>query len=335
MKLAVAARITIRSIARWISLALLFLGLALPALAEIQPVPGLIWDVVAKRSISKDILAARLTATDVVLLGEKHDNAVHHVLQAEILKGLASAGRRPALVWEMLPRSAQPTIDRFLASDDPDADGFAEAVGWAGLGWGDWSLYRPVAAAALASGLSQRAGGLDRADVKAVGRDGLTALPANLALRLPRGPALSDAQKKVIEDAVFEGHCRYIPREHLGPMIDVQTARDLAFADAIAASLMPDGAVLIAGSQHVRRDAGTLVHLARLAPEASVVAISFVELTDTGDRPDQPPWKDAAMAGAFDYLWFTEPAPEKDYCGDLAKRFGRKPGAGNDKPSKN
>jgi uncharacterized iron-regulated protein len=315
-----------QGVARWFApvLAVLALLITPPALADIQPAPGLIWDVRAERPIARAALMERLVAADVVLLGEKHDNARHHVLQAEILKDLAAAGRRPALVWEMLPRSAQPRIDRFLDQNDRRADGFAEAVGWERLGWGDWALYRPVAEAAVAAGLRQRAGGLERAALKAIGQGGLPALPKHLAARLPEGPTLSESQKRVIEDAVFEGHCGYIPRRHLAPMIAVQTARDLALADAVAVAAGPGGAVLIAGSQHVRRDAGVPVHLVRMLPDASVVVISFVEVTDRGDRPDQPPWKAAARAGAYDFLWFSAPAPEKDYCADLAKQFGLK-----------
>ena len=300
------------------------------ARAEIAARPGLIWDVAARAPISREALDQRIAAATYVLLGEKHDNSHHHRLQGEVLARLVEAGRRPTLVWEMLPRSLQPRIDTYLEEKDADADGFAAAVGWAGLGWGDWSLFRPIAKAALAGRVAQRAGGLDRAELKAVGRGGIEALPKDLAARLPDGEPLSPARRKIIEDAVFNGHCGYVPRAHLGPMISVQIARDLSLADALARLPAPGGAVLIAGSQHVRRDAGAPVHLARMRPGATILAIGFVE-TGSARRPDPLA---LARTGGHDILWFTRPGPDKDYCAGLAKRFGLKGKPGHGKPKR-
>jgi uncharacterized iron-regulated protein len=313
---------------------ILFVGIIIAALpgasahAAIEARPGLIWDVAAGAPISRSVLDQRIAATTFVLLGEKHNNPHHHRLQAEILTRLLESGRRPTLVWEMLPRARQPRIDAYLKRDDADADGFASAIGWSDLGWGDWSLFRPVAEVALAGRAPQRAGGLDRADLKAIGRDGMTALPTDLAARLPDGALLSPEKKRVIEDAVFDGHCGYVPQAHLGPMISVQIARDLSLADALSLSTEPDGAVLIAGSHHVRRDAGAPVHLARMRPDASMLAIRFVETVAGENVTGHLDLDERGKTVAHDILWFTQPGPDKDYCADLAKRFGLK-----DKPA--
>jgi uncharacterized iron-regulated protein len=295
---------------------------AVPAVsrAEIAARPGLIWDVAARAPITRQALEERLAGTAYILLGEKHDNAGHHLLQGKILARLTRAGRRPALVWEMLPRRAQGAIDAYLARRDADPDGFASVVGWDNLGWGDWEPYRSIASGAIAGGLRQFAGGLDRSDLKAIGKGGLGALPDDLSARLSGGDPLTPPQRKLIEDAVHEGHCGFVPRAHLGPMISVQIARDLALADALARSAPPEGAVLIAGAQHVRRDAGAPIHLARMRPGAAAISLRFVEVD-----PDQAPDPLAlARTGAHDILWFTGPGPDKDYCGDLARRFGKK-----------
>jgi len=288
------------------------------ATAEIAARPGLIWDVSAGAPIARQALEKRLAATPYVLLGEKHDNPRHHELQGEIIAGLVQAGRRPSVVWEMLPRAKQPILDTFYAQADLSPDAFAEVIGWAELGWGDWSLFRPIAAAAISGRLPQRAGGLDRPNVRAVARGGLPALPPDLATRLPAEEPLSASQRRVIEDAVYHGHCGFVPRDRLGPMISVQIARDLSLADAVATSSPEDGAVLIAGAQHVRLDAGAPVHLARMQPKASAISIRFVEATS--ENPPDP--LDLARTRSHDYLWFTKPGPTKDYCGDLAKKFG-------------
>jgi uncharacterized iron-regulated protein len=304
--------------------------------ASYQPRPGFIWDVAAGKPISRAAMGERLAEADIILLGEKHDNARHHELQAEILNTLVSRGQARALVWEMLPRPVQSDIDAFLLSGSRNADRFADAVGWAKLGWGEWSLFRPIAAAALAGALPQHAGGLERSSLKAIGREGLTALPKDLAKRMPNGEILSGDQRMIIEDAVFEGHCGYVPRAHLGPMVSVQIARDLALADAIIGAVGPksksEGVVVIAGSQHVRRDGGVPVHLARLLPGASILSIRFVEIGTGPAIMDQAGMATLAGSDAHDILWFTELGPDKDYCGDLAKRFGLKGKPAHQKP---
>lgn len=292
-----------------------------PATAEIAARPGLIWDVAARAPITRQALEDRLITAHYVLLGEKHDNPRHHELQAEIIDSMVEAGRRPSVVWEMLPRAKQPVLDIILAQDNPNPDTFAETIGWSKLGWGDWSLFRPIAVAALARRLPQRAGGLDRADVRSVARGGLSALPQDLAARLAADEPLSAPQRRVIEDAVYHGHCGFVPRDRLGPMTSVQIARDLALADAVAASAPANGAVLIAGAQHVRLDAGVPVHLGRMRPTSTVVSIAFIEAT-----PGNPPDPLAlARTRSHDFLWFTRPGPAKDYCADLAWKFGMKP----------
>jgi len=292
-----------------------------PANAEIAAQPGLIWDVAARAPITRQALEDRFATADYVLLGEKHDNPRHHELQAEIIHAMLEAGRRPSVVWEMLPRAKQPVLDTFLAQNEPMPDTFAEAVGWSKLGWGDWSLFRPIAAVALAGRLVQIAGGLDRSDVRSVARGGLSALPPEVAARLAADEPLSAPQRRVIGDAVYHGHCGFVPRDRLGPMISVQIARDLALADAVARSAPPEGSVLIAGAQHVRLDAGAPVHLARIRPGSTVLSIRFVEATFK--NPPDPLELD--RAGVHDYLWFTRPGLAKDYCADLAKKFGVKP----------
>src|SRR5213593_3577327 len=67
-----------------------------------HPLVGRIWDVKAGAFIGEDALVARLVASRFVLLGERHDNADHHALQAKLVRAMVEAGRRPALGFEML-----------------------------------------------------------------------------------------------------------------------------------------------------------------------------------------------------------------------------------------
>ncbi len=65
---------------------------------------------------------------------------------------------------------------------------------------------------------------------------------------------------------------------------------------------------MIAGAGHARRDRGVPLHLARLAPEARVVSLAFVEAGD-----DAMPDADLARL-PYDLVWFTARVDDDDPC---------------------
>ena len=109
-----------------------------------HPLVGKIWDVRQGRWVQRPALEAELTRTRFVLLGERHDNADHHRLQARLVEALSASGRKPTLAFEMLDVEQQPAVDASLAQAPKDADALARAVVWEHSGWPAWALYRPV-----------------------------------------------------------------------------------------------------------------------------------------------------------------------------------------------
>src|SRR5258706_661680 len=65
-----------------------------------HPLTGRIWDVSAGGFIDRQNLVTRLARADFILLGERHDNPDHHLLQAEELRSLTTVGRLPAMGFE-------------------------------------------------------------------------------------------------------------------------------------------------------------------------------------------------------------------------------------------
>lgn len=252
-------------------------------------------------------LDAELAAAEFVLLGETHDNPHHHAAQAALLRAMVAAGRRPAVVWEMVRRDRQDAVDAWAAgprATDPGA--FAQAVDWAGSGWPDFALYRPIVAAAAEAGLSMIAGGLEGSATRLVAGGGLAALSADRIESWGLAQPLPDAAVAAHLEAVFDGHCRLVPRDRLGPMVDVQAARDASMAAAMLGH--PDGAVLIAGRGHVREDIGVPLFLRRLAPGATVLTVGKTE---------------GGTGGPFDWTR-AFPAPDRaDPCDGLRRHLGR------------
>ncbi|MEQ9641120.1 MAG: ChaN family lipoprotein [Alphaproteobacteria bacterium] len=285
-------------------------------LSRDHPLVGRIWSGAENDFVSPEALRAKLVAARFVLLGEKHDNADHHRLQAWALAELIEAGRRPAVVWEMFAADQAAALDAYLATLDATAAGLGPAVGWEDSGWPDWALYRPIAETALAVPLPLVAGNLSNADKRLVLEGGLDALPADrrdaLALQ-----AWDAGLRASLVDDLYESHCKLMERDLMDPLVAVQRLRDAMLAEAMLAGGRDDGAVLIAGAGHARRDRGVPWYLAARGAGPAVVVL-FREVHDDAMDP-----ADYVGAGAADFIWFTPRLDDRDHCAELAKRFGK------------
>src|SRR4051812_32073724 len=75
------------------------------------PLTGRIFDPGAKRFVTQSALVERASASRLVILGEAHDNGIHHRLQLAILEGMLRKGRTPVLAMEQLDREHQAALD--------------------------------------------------------------------------------------------------------------------------------------------------------------------------------------------------------------------------------
>jgi hypothetical protein len=138
---------------------------------------GKIWDVKAGAFVEASAAMARLATARFVLLGERHDNPDHHRLQARVVEQLVAAGRRPALVFEMLEISQQAALDEYLKRPEASANGLGAALAWERTSWPPYAEYQPIFAAAFANRLAIFAGNVAQADAKALVKQGTSALP--------------------------------------------------------------------------------------------------------------------------------------------------------------
>lgn len=295
------------------------------------PLVGQVWDVVEQRLIPLDALSYRLATARWVILGERHDNPEHHRLQARFLGAMVAAGRRPALAIEMVEQPQQDRLTALTQGQTPVAR-WGKALAWQERGWPSWTFYQPIFAEAQAARLPLIAANLDRGALRQAARAETPVVP------LPR------AVLEIQTEAVVAGHCGMITAEQAPPMVRAQVARDRRMAQSMRQGdqISGDGAVLIAGSGHARRDVAVPWHLGQQQAEGTVIAIAMVELpADPTLSPDaqrqrvlerfQPNDKKAAPLSEdrpFDYLVFTAPLERPDPCEALRRRFGKAPATG-------
>ena len=280
---------------------------------------GKIYDLRSGQFVGSATVALRLAQSRFVYLGEKHDNADHHRLQAWALSEIAASGRKPRVVFEMLDPTQQAEVDRYAERSPTALDGFAEAVGWSASGWPEFSFYRPVFAAALSAGLPIVGGGLPRAEAMALSK-GERSLPEELRARHGLDQPLPAELQAALKHELVEGHCGQLPDRMIQPMIKVQRARDARMADAM---LDPptDGAVLVGGVGHARPDRGVPWYVRR-HDDATALSIEFQEVSKDATAPTEYLDPDGG-ASPFDLIWFTPRALDVDYCAELEETMKR------------
>lgn len=286
-----------------------------------HPLVGKIFDVATGNPITPSELTQALGKPGYLLIGEKHDNPDHRILQSWIYRAVLPV-TRPGLAYEMMGEDQQETIDAYLAKSLGNLDGLGAALNWDKTGWPDWSQYQPMAESARREYLPVIAANLPRSLVRKVYGEGPEALGSERASRTGLNVDLPAPVALAMLDDVFEGHCKLMPRENLAGMVHVQRVRDAVMAEnLIRASADGASAILIAGNGHVRADHGVPMSLRRLAPAAAIRTIALLEV-----QVDAPALTDYAKAfdGAlpFDYVWFTPRANERDYCAELKARMG-------------
>lgn len=290
-------------------------GAAPAALHADHPLSGTLWDTRSGRQVGEQTLLAEAAAARWVLLGEKHDNAVHHALQARVVDALGGAGRRFAVVWEMAePEQAEALAEARLK----DVEALGAALDWEARGWSAWAEYRPVAAAALRHGLPMLPGKPSRKLVREVARG--EPLPAALAGRLAWQRPYPDGLEAELLEELAASHCDALPPAALAGILRVQRLWDAWMADSMLAAddTAGDtaGAVLIAGSGHVREDRAVPWHLRRRGGGESLT-LALVEVVAGQATAAGYPAFDPRR---FDFVWFTPRVDEQDHCASLRKR---------------
>ncbi len=91
----------------------------------------------------------------MVMIGEKHDNPLHHEKQALLMRHLREAGAKGRLVMEMAEQAHQANLDK---ANLEELDQLGTDIAWENRGWPAWSQYRPIVAEGLKAGMKLKAG---------------------------------------------------------------------------------------------------------------------------------------------------------------------------------
>lgn len=266
-----------------------------------------------------------LSRGGIVILGEIHDNFLHHMSRACIVDRIArvSDQQTPAAVFEQFSVDQQNKLDGAKASALAD---FKATVAWSTSGWSQYK-YDPLFQAVLAAKLPLYAGDVTREMIMKTSREGAKALSETdqqkFGLDKPLGVKLDDASLNEIEGA----HCGLMPKTAFGGMAFGQRYRDAHIADvALAAAAKHGGAIVFAGSTHARSDRGVAWYVKTRAPNVPVLSVAYVEAAE-GEANEQAAFPVDPNGGlAADYVVVTLPIERPDPCIEMLEMMkGKKP----------
>ncbi|WP_027257674.1 ChaN family lipoprotein [Leisingera aquimarina] len=239
--------------------------------------------------------AARLlSGADVVILGEVHDNPVHHQRQAILLAKLQPR----AVVWEMITAEQAAALDPETLAN---ARLTARQLDWQNSGWPDFSLYAPVFAAAADA--RQYGAQVPRAEAAEAWERGVAAFfRAEDAARFGLDQPLPEVEQAEREADQQTNHCNAMPVEMLPVLVDFQRLRDAALAKAADTALAETGGpvAVITGNGHARTDRGLAVYLAKARPAVQIRSLGQSE--------------GGQISGTFDLLLDAGAAVRPDPC---------------------
>ncbi len=246
-------------------------------------------------------LVLRSYGVDYILIGEQHDNPLHHQVQARLLRALA--GLRPAVGLEMVAVDQNPVLERFNRGELA-VDGLPAALDWKNTWRFDFALYRPVFEALADEKIPVCGLNVPQQVLDILRRKGMSGLSAKDRKLLP-DPVIFPPQAQREELAkVFRMH-EAMRRTKQTPTGDAKTAFErFILVQSIWDTGMADHAVrlrkahgkpviILAGDGHVRGGTGIAARLQQLDPGARIVLVS----------PTSTPEK-ARLEGA-DYYYYA------------------------------
>ena len=274
-----------------------------------NPLVGRIWHGTSEQFVEIQHLVNAIESASYLLLGEKHDNPDHHLLQLMVLNHVIEQMRVANVAFEMMDSDDQAALDQISQHNLTTLESLKAYLGWDEEGW-NWEFYGPLILTLVQAKIPLAAANITDATMSQVYGEETSSERASI---------LDEIGLQQLYVDIDESHCGLLPESQFPAMVRVQQARDYNMANNMAILELGKLSVLVAGNYHVRRDVGVPNYL--LAREShlrreDIVVLSFMEVEQGEDDPASY-LQESKTQPAFDYVWFTPAISNEDYCTSL------------------
>ena len=279
-----------------------------------HPLVDKIWRVKSKQYVDKQHLLNDIASNDYILLGETHDNPLHHKYQAWVIQQLSDQGRQIAVAFEMI----NPEQEEILKKHDiTSTEQIFDLLDWEKSGWPSRTIYEPVFAATLKAHSNIVAANINRKELGQIIMQGDAQVPEAVMTQLNENPLTKEAEA-ILRTEIEESHCHMLPETMVPAMMLGQRVRDAVIANSLVANKPKDGIVLIAGSGHAQKN-GVPVFVHSANKSAKVFSIAWMEVDQRLSSPEEYAQYWGSDDLPFDYVWFTARIERPDPCEELKK----------------
>lgn len=231
------------------------------------------------KPVSLDQIVDEIAKTDAVFLGELHDDAVGHAVQAEIFRRVVERhfGKRPiALSLEMFERDVQIVVDEYLSGLISENHFMLSS-----RPWGNYKTdYRPLVELAKEKRLPVIAANAPRRYINMVSRNGRASLDG-LSKDAKRWlPPLPFGEPSAAYSAKFKSLMGPSPEAQMGidKILASQTLWDASMAEAVAKFLKSEKNPLVVhlnGGFHTEGRLGTVEQLMKYRPSTKALVVTI------------------------------------------------------------
>ena len=281
-----------------------------------HPLVGKIWDVQQKTFIDQTALTQQMLKAEYLLLGERHDNQVHHEHQIWVIQQLEQARRQVSVAFEMIDDEQGVLLAKHRITS---VEKMISILGQIRNNWDYEHSYKDLLAQVIATGYPMTPANLNRQKLRQIVKHGEDKLPQAYKKMLMQAP-LPVEQMKVLQQDINQSHCNMLDDKSIEKMVLAQRVRDAVMAH----SLMKNKAsmkVLIAGGGHVREDRGVPLYLAHKAKADKIFTVGFIEVSAGIYDVTQYAERWGADVPPFDVIWFTPQAERGDHCAEFKAHY--------------
>lgn len=302
-----------------------------------DPLIGKIYATGSSTEISYTQLLEKVVQSDVIYLGENHENADHHEIQMRIIRDLVRAGKRPQLGFEFFSVDQTGYLTAFIRKSQSrmhkvPADILEKRIrhnlGWQERRDRDWGFYFGFLMLAKEFRLTAFGADLPKGTIRSLSRDGLNGLsPVEKLLLKPTG-FKDDGYRKLMFEKFKAAHCGFAMKNRQQKMYEAWIARNDTMAQSIAGmiSASPDQPiVVILGSGHTEHNMGVFERVRHLRPETKQLNIGLTEVYREA-TPLEAYTKEVTLDGrlfppSHEILWFTRRYSYEDPCNRFRKHL--------------
>ncbi len=243
-----------------------------------------------EKTVALRELASIYAGSDVVLLGEHHDNAEHHRWQLQMITALHIKKGDISLGLEMFPRKVQPVLDQWVNGELTENE-FLKAVNWAEYWRFDPDLYMPIFHYARMNSIPMHALNVDRSLIQQVGKLGWDAVPTEAKEGVSKPAMASRGYQELLANVFMQHGSKHSPEQDSDQalasiieqpgfqrFVESQSVWDRAMAEVIATvkKEKPDTTIIsIVGSGHMMFSFGIPEQLKDLGIDETTVLIPW------------------------------------------------------------